>query len=81
MTMDLSNLGNGGQQVQINVVDQPNVECEECKGIYFDKVTIIKKISKILMGTSEDQLVPMETYKCIKCGHINEEFKIHDEKH
>jgi predicted nucleic acid-binding Zn ribbon protein len=77
MNMDLSGLGNdGGQQVKINVTDSPNVECEDCKNIFFDKVTIIKKISKLLVGTSEDQLVPMETYKCSECGHINEDFKI-----
>ena len=76
MNMDLNNLGNGGQQVKINVADSPNVECENCENIFFDKVTIIKKISKLLVGTSEDQLVPMETYKCSECGHINEDFKI-----
>jgi len=74
--MDLNNLGNGGQQVKINVADSPNVKCENCENIFFDKVTIIKKISKLLVGTSEDQLVPMETYKCSECGHINEDFKI-----
>ena len=76
MSMDLSNLGQGGQQVKVNVVDQPNVECENCKNIFFDKVTVIKKISKLLVGTTDDQLVPMETYKCTKCGNINEDFKL-----
>lgn len=75
MTMDLGNLNNGGgQQVKINMADQPNVVCEECEGIYFDKITVIKKISKIMVGTSEDQLVPMETYKCAECGYINKDF-------
>ena len=75
--MDLGNLGqNGGQQIKINVADSPNVECGECKNIFFDKVTVIKKISKLLVGTPEDQFVPMETYRCTECGNINEEFKI-----
>ena len=76
MSMDLSNLGQGGQQVKVNVADQPNVECENCKNIFFDKVTVIKKISKLLVGTPDDQLVPMETYKCTECGNINKEFKL-----
>ena len=76
MSMDLSNLGQGGQQVKLNVADQPNVECENCKNIFFDKVTVIKKISKLLFGTPDDQLVPMETYKCTECGNINKDFKI-----
>ena len=77
MTMDLSNLGTGSeQQVKVNVSEAPNVECESCGEIYFEKITLIKKISKLLVGTTEDQLVPMETYKCSKCGHINEDFII-----
>ena len=70
--MDLS----GGKQIQVNVMDSPNVECEKCENIFFEKVTIIKKISKLLTGSPEDQLVPMETYVCAKCGHMNEEFDI-----
>lgn len=67
---------NNNQQIQVNIKDAQDVKCEECENIFFDKVTIIKKISKLLVGTSEDQLVPMETYRCSECGHINEEFKI-----
>ena len=74
--MEINNLNQGGQQIKVNVADQPNVECENCKNIFFDKVTVIKKISKLLVGTPDDQLVPMETYKCTECGNINEEFKL-----
>lgn len=76
MNMDLSNLGHGGQQVKLNVAESPNVECENCENIYFDKVTVIKKISKLLVGTPDDQYVPMETYKCTECGNINKDFKV-----
>lgn len=74
--MEINNLNQGGQQIKVNVADQPNVECENCKNIFFDKVTVIKKISKLLVGTTDDQLVPMETYKCTECGNINEDFKL-----
>ena len=66
----------GGKQIQVNVMDSPNVKCEECGKIFFEKVVVIKKISKLLVGASDDQYVPMETYKCVECGNINEEFKI-----
>lgn len=74
--MNLNNIQTGGQQVKINVEDSPTVKCSECENIFFDKVTVIKKISKLLVGTSDDQYVPMETYKCVECGNINEEFKV-----
>lgn len=70
--MDLS----GGKKIQVNVMDAPNVKCEQCENIFFEKVTIIKKISKLLTGSPEDQLVPMETYVCKSCGHMNEDFDI-----
>lgn len=70
--MDLS----GGKKIHVNVMESPNIKCEKCENIFFEKVTIIKKISKLLTGSPEDQLVPMETYVCAKCGHMNEEFDI-----
>ena len=76
MNTDLGNIGQGGQQIQINVKDAVNVECENCENIFFDKVTVIKKISKLLVGTPEDQYVPMEIYKCTECGNINKDFQL-----
>ena len=57
-------------------MESPNVKCEKCEDIFFEKVTIIKKISKLLTGSMEDQIVPMETYVCKSCGHMNKEFDI-----
>jgi len=74
--MDLENLGQGGHQIQVNIKDATNTECENCKNIYFDKVTVLKKISRLIARTSEDQYVPVETYKCTECGNINKEFKV-----
>lgn len=70
--MDISN----GKKIQVDVSQQPNIQCEECESIFFEKVTVIKKISKLLVGAPEDQLVPMETYACKNCGHINKDFDI-----
>jgi predicted nucleic acid-binding Zn ribbon protein len=74
--MQLNNLGKQKPQIQVNLMDSPELRCEACDCPYFRKVTVIKKISKLLTGSPEDQLVPMETYCCDKCGHINEDFDI-----
>ena len=34
----------GGKQIQVNVMDSPNVKCEECGKIFFEKVVVIKKL-------------------------------------
>ena len=60
---------------KIDLKKQPTVECENCKSIFFKEVTLIKKVSKLLTGSSEDTLVPFPTYMCNECGHVNEDFK------
>lgn len=63
-------------KIHIDVREHPTVECEECKSIFFEEVTIIKKISKFVTGSSNDEYAPIKTYACKNCGHINEEFDI-----
>ena len=51
-------------------------QCEECENEYFDKVLMIRRVSKLITLETEDSMIPLETYKCAKCGHINKEFKV-----
>jgi len=61
---------------QIDLKEIPNIKCEKCENENFKEITILKKVSRILTGTSNDNIIPFPTYSCAKCGHINEEFKI-----
>jgi uncharacterized Zn finger protein len=63
---------------KIDLKQQPTLVCEECGGIYFKEVVMIKKVNKLLTGSSEDTIVPFPTYRCDDCGHVNEEFKLFD---
>jgi len=63
-------------KLRINPLELPNIECENCGNIFFDKVTIIKKVSKLLTGSPTDEMIPMETYVCTECAHINKDFDI-----
>ena len=64
--------------VKISLRDQPTLKCEKCEGIIFREVVLIKKVSKLLTGSTEDTLVPFPTYVCDGCGHMYEDFKIID---
>jgi len=66
------------QPRQIDMSSTTAVECEAegCESKYFDKVLMIRRVSKLITLETEDSMVPMETYKCTKCGHINKEFKL-----
>mgnify|MGYP000706735400 CR=1 FL=1 len=70
--MDIGN----NNQMRVNHMDLPNVKCENCENIFYNKVTIIKKVSKLLTGAVTDELIPMETYRCTECSHINKDFNI-----
>ena len=63
-------------QMKIDLRTQPTVACEGCGSEFFVEVTMIKKVSKLYTGSSEDTIVPFPTYRCADCGHVNEEFKI-----
>lgn len=64
---------------KVNLKEQPTVECEKCNSKYFKEVTMIKKVSKLMTGSSDDVIVPFPTYMCEKCGHVNEEFRLFDD--
>ena len=64
---------------KIDLRQQPTVICENCGSQYFKEVVILKKVSKLITGSSEDTLVPFPTYMCNSCGNENEEFKLFDD--
>ena len=62
------------QQVNINPDDLEDVVCDECGSQFFNEVFLFKKLSAVLSPTGKDTMVPLKTYKCQECGHINKIF-------
>lgn len=63
---------------KIDLKQQETVVCESCGDKFFKEVVLIKKVPKLLTGSSEDTLVPFPTYMCNGCGFVNEDFKLFD---
>ncbi len=63
----------------IDLKSQPTVTCNECGSMYFKEVTLIKRVSKLYLGTPNDTLVPFPTYMCDSCGHVNDDFRLFDD--
>ena len=61
---------------KINLREQPTILCEECGSKFFKEVTMLKKVPKLLTGSSEDSIVPFPTYMCNECGHVNQDFEL-----
>ena len=50
------------------------IKCDECANETFREVMFIRKVSKLITGTPKDSYVPVPTFQCASCGHINTEF-------
>ena len=71
----------GGPQQQmrvtINPAELPSVECEACNNDTFQQGVFLKKLSALHPAAQgEEKVVPIPTFVCLKCGHVNEEFSI-----
>ena len=55
------------------------IVCDECGNDTFTQVLLLRKASKFLTGTAQDALMPIPTFACVKCNHVNEEFQPKDQ--
>ena len=62
--------GKTSMSVQINPLEAPTIKCENCQGVLFDLVFIIKKINKMSIGAPTDQMMPIQIFRCADCGDV-----------
>jgi DNA-directed RNA polymerase subunit RPC12/RpoP len=58
---------------QIDFSKATEMECQDCKGTVFIPANKFLKVSKIVTGTPNDAIIPVELYLCGDCGEIVEE--------
>jgi hypothetical protein len=51
------------------------IVCDECGCESFIQVTFLRKVSRFIAGTDQDALIPIPSFACSKCGHVNDEFQ------
>lgn len=61
-------------QVNIPLSKTTGVVCEECGNTSFQEALMLRKVSRFLTGDTQDGVMPIATFACIKCGHVNQEF-------
>lgn len=64
------------QRMKLNVsLDKTTgINCESCGSETFQEALLLRKVSKFLTGQAQDGILPIPTFVCSKCGHVNEEF-------
>ena len=63
------------QQIRINPNDLTDVVCEECGHDTYREVVYIKKVSALMSPNGRESFIPVPTFACAKCGHVNSSFK------
>jgi hypothetical protein len=62
-------------QMRVNLAEHgKSIRCEKCNNDTFEEVVYLFKISKIITGAPQDTIVPMPSFKCSACSHVNVEF-------
>jgi hypothetical protein len=56
------------------LTDFDNVTCDECGGITFTGLVIIKRIPALISPRGKEEFVPINTFKCDTCSSINDKF-------
>lgn len=73
----MSNIHNIGgtppTQPNIKPSDLQPINCGKCGGDLYLPSFKFKKISKLLVGSDKDQIVPIQVYVCASCGTIMQE--------
>jgi len=68
-------MSNESVKLNISLDKTQPITCENCDNDTFNQVLFLRKASKFLTGTSQDALMPIPTFACVLCNHINKEFQ------
>ncbi len=59
---------NNNLKIQLNQTEA--IKCEECGSETFNQVFLLRKVPKLLVGSSTDAIQPIAAFECSKCGTI-----------
>jgi len=62
------------QGPRLRVEDLTDIVCEHCGGRFFKEVNAFKRVPALISPTGKEQIIPVPTFRCDDCGHVNEEF-------
>jgi DNA-directed RNA polymerase subunit RPC12/RpoP len=51
-----------------------DIVCESCGSKQFKEIAFIKRVSAIISPNGREMVVPVATFACAACSHVNKEF-------
>ena len=61
------------QQLNISLDKTTEIKCKTCNSNVFTEGTLLRKVSKFLVGSAQDALVPIQIMACMKCNEVLDE--------
>jgi len=61
-------------RMNVDLTNALDIVCESCGCRTFKEVAFMKKVSPLVSPTGKEALVPVGTFACSACGHVNAEF-------
>lgn len=61
-------------QMNVDLSKAEDVICERCGNYTFQQVMLMKRMSALISPTGKEAIVPIPTFACNACGHINKQF-------
>lgn len=65
-------------KIRVGLENSTAITCENCGNSTFQEASYLRKVSKLLTGSPEDMIVPVPTFVCSACSHVNDQFKIRE---
>lgn len=50
------------------IQNSKSFNCENCGGMFFKQVMVLRTLSRLVTGSPQDQLVPFPVFRCDDCG-------------
>jgi hypothetical protein len=58
----------------VDLSSAKDVTCEKCASSKFKEIAFIKRVSALVSPSGKEAIVPVGTFACADCGHVNAEF-------
>jgi len=65
---------NSQKPINVDLSQAEDIKCEECSGGVFVPAFTIKKLSHLISPSGQTTMVPIQTFMCAKCQHVNKEY-------
>ena len=66
-------LGADAPKINVRLKDTEELTCEKCGCNIFGEALFIRKLNRLYTGSETDSLIPIPTFYCVKCQHVNKE--------